>query len=145
VAVLALGLGVREWRAGFPAQALRLERFDRGDAEAPVAVVEEARPAGHAGPPTRDRAASHDGPASRDRPPPATPSGTTRETRPLDLNRATADDLARLPGIDPGLARRIVAERVRRGRFDSVDGLRGVIGLGPKRLAALRGLVTVGE
>jgi len=31
------------------------------------------------------------------------------------------------------------------GRFDSPDRLRGILGLGPKKLAALREHVTVGE
>jgi competence protein ComEA len=71
-------------------------------------------------------------------PPPADP-------RPLDLNRATVAELARLPGVGPGLAQRIFDERERRGRFDSPEALRHVVGVGPKKLAALRDLVTVGE
>jgi competence protein ComEA len=55
------------------------------------------------------------------------------------------DQIARLPGVGPSLARRIVDERDRFGRFDSPEGLRGVLGLGPRKLAALRDLVTVGE
>jgi competence protein ComEA len=64
---------------------------------------------------------------------------------PIDLNRAGAAELARLPGVGAGLAQRILEERERRGRFDSPEALRQVLGLGPKKLAALRGLVTVGE
>jgi DNA uptake protein ComE-like DNA-binding protein len=41
-----------------------------------------------------------------------------------------------------GLARRIVDERQRRGRFDGPQGLRAVLGMGPRKLAALRDLVT---
>src|SRR6266540_2183754 len=66
------------------------------------------------------------------------------DARPLDLNRATVAELARLPGVGPGLAQRILEERGRRGRFDSPEALRQVVGLGPKKLAALRDLVTVG-
>ena len=53
------------------------------------------------------------------------------------------EQIARLPGVGPGLARRIVEERDRRGRFESPESLRGVLGLGPKKLAALRDLVTI--
>ena len=67
------------------------------------------------------------------------------DPRPLDLNRAGVDQITRLPGVGPSLARRIVDERERVGRFDSPDRRRGVLGLGPKKLAALRGYVTVGE
>jgi len=64
---------------------------------------------------------------------------------PVDLNRAGVEELARLPGVGPGLARRIVEERERRGRFDSPDALRNILGLGPKKLAAMRHLVTVND
>ncbi len=67
---------------------------------------------------------------------------TPADPRPLDLNEATAEQLARLPGVGPGLARRIVEERQRRGRFEGAEGLRSVLGLGPRKLAALRELVT---
>jgi competence protein ComEA len=70
--------------------------------------------------------------------PPAEP-----DPRPLDLNAASMEQIARLPGVGPGLARRIVEERDRRGRFESPEALRGVLGLGPKKLAALRDLITV--
>lgn len=35
----------------------------------------------------------------------------------IDVDQAGAGDLARLPGVGPGLAKRIVAERARNGRF----------------------------
>jgi len=72
-------------------------------------------------------------------------ASTAADPRPLDLNRASADEISRLPGVGPNLARRIVEERDRRGRFESPDGLRGILGLGPKKLAALREHVTVGD
>jgi competence protein ComEA len=64
---------------------------------------------------------------------------------PLDVNRAEAAQLARLPGVGPGLAQRIVEERQRRGRFDSPDQLRYVLGMGPKKLAAIRPFIAVSE
>jgi competence protein ComEA len=51
--------------------------------------------------------------------------------------------LARLPGVGSGLAQRIVEERERRGRFDSPEALRYVLGMGPKKLAAIRPFITV--
>ena len=119
-ASLLLGLAVREWRAGFPEAAARLEAFDRDEPRAapgPVPLIAPPRPS---------------------RPPPA----SLTDSRPLDLNAATAEQLARLPGVGPGLARRIVEERQRRGRFDGPEGLRSVLGMGPRKLAALRDLVT---
>ncbi len=62
---------------------------------------------------------------------------------PLDLNAASADDLARLPGIGPGLAARIVEDRARRGPFPGPAALQRVRGIGPVRLARVRAQVTV--
>ena len=62
----------------------------------------------------------------------------------LDLNRATVQELDRLPGIGPVLAQRIVSEREKKS-FATVDDLRRVSGIGPKKLDAIRPLVTVGE
>lgn len=61
----------------------------------------------------------------------------------LNVNRATAAELERLPGIGPALAARIVAHREAHGPFRTVDELVRVPGIGPKTLAALRDLVTV--
>ncbi|HSE92874.1 MAG TPA: helix-hairpin-helix domain-containing protein [Methylomirabilota bacterium] len=63
---------------------------------------------------------------------------------PLDLNRATTDDLARLPGVGPALAARIVAAR-QAGGFDSLDDLTRVKGLGRTRIERLRPLLSVGD
>ena len=150
-AMLLAGLGVREWRAGFPALAERVERFDRDDPIEPLpptrpreprAPRRGGRPADAADatrepvepPPSRRAAQAGAAPAAAA---PAEP-----DPRPLDLNAASVEQIARLPGVGPGLARRIVDERDRRGRFESSEALRGVVGLGPKKLAALRDLVT---
>ena len=65
------------------------------------------------------------------------------ESGPLDLNAATLAQLDTLPGIGPGLAAAIVGERERRGGFTSVDQLRDVRGIGDKRFADLKPLVSV--
>ena len=62
---------------------------------------------------------------------------------PLNLNTATLDQLDGLPGIGPSLGAAIIAERDRRGGFKSVNELRDVRGIGEKRFADLRELVTV--
>ncbi len=61
--------------------------------------------------------------------------------RPVDLNRATLQDLDTLPGVGPATAARILAVRKRLGRFRNVEELREVPGIGAKRLARLRPLV----
>jgi competence ComEA-like helix-hairpin-helix protein len=55
----------------------------------------------------------------------------------LDLNRASAEDLEALPGIGPSLAERIIATRRELGRFDSVEDLLEVSGIGEMRLSKL--------
>jgi competence ComEA-like helix-hairpin-helix protein len=130
------GLGVRQWRAGFPDTAAWLERFDREEPSAPLLTTTK-----ESSPTTTPKAALTDG-----APPRLEPRGPAdADPRPLDINRATVAELARLPGVGPGLAQRIFDERERRGRFDSPEGLRRVVGIGPKKLAALRDLVIVGE
>jgi competence protein ComEA len=63
---------------------------------------------------------------------------------PIDVNRAGADELRRLPGIGPKMSERIIETRNKQP-FRSVDELRRVPGIGPKRLEQLRPHVTVGE
>jgi competence protein ComEA len=62
---------------------------------------------------------------------------------PVDLNTATVAQLDALPGVGPSTAAAIVAARTRRGRFQRVDDLLDVRGIGPAKLDALRDLVTV--
>jgi competence protein ComEA len=62
---------------------------------------------------------------------------------PVDLNTATIDQLDRLPGVGPSTAAAIIAHRQQNGPFRSVDDLAAVKGIGPAKVAALRGLVTV--
>ncbi|MEZ5272883.1 MAG: helix-hairpin-helix domain-containing protein [Ilumatobacteraceae bacterium] len=62
---------------------------------------------------------------------------------PVNLNTATADELDGLPGVGPATAAAIIAHRDAHGPFASVDQLADVRGIGPAKLEALRGLVTV--
>lgn len=61
----------------------------------------------------------------------------------VDLNEATPRQLEALPGIGPVLASRIIEYRQRQGGFRSKSELRTVSGIGPKRYAALKDMVTV--
>nr|HID58201.1 helix-hairpin-helix domain-containing protein [Desulfobacterales bacterium] len=56
----------------------------------------------------------------------------------LDVNRLSADDLALVPGISSGLARRIVAYREEYGPFKSWEDLLPVKGIGRKNLERLK-------
>jgi competence protein ComEA len=63
-------------------------------------------------------------------------------TEPLDVNRATADELQKLPGVGPKTAQRIIDERAKKP-FATVEDLRRVGGIGAKTLEKLRPYVTV--
>ncbi|MDX1907126.1 MAG: helix-hairpin-helix domain-containing protein [Bacteroidia bacterium] len=62
---------------------------------------------------------------------------------PLDLNKATADELASLPGIGPVLSARIVKYRDAIGGFTSVDQLQKVYQLSPETYTAVSPMVFV--
>jgi competence protein ComEA len=62
---------------------------------------------------------------------------------PLNLNTASAEQLDGLDGVGPAMAQKIVAYRQAHGGFRSLSELDQVPGIGPKRLAALKGLLTV--
>lgn len=63
----------------------------------------------------------------------------TPAASPVSLNAATGEQLETLPGIGPALAQKILAARP----FAAIDELSAVPGIGPKRLAALRGQVVL--
>lgn len=52
----------------------------------------------------------------------------------IDADRASAQELQRLPGVGASLARRIVEERNRSGPFGDTAALRRVPGIGPSKL-----------
>ncbi len=60
----------------------------------------------------------------------------------LDLNRATASEIAELPGIGPQLAARIVEHRDRFGPFSDPREVLLVRGMSDARYRAIRDLVT---
>jgi competence protein ComEA len=61
----------------------------------------------------------------------------------VSLNSGTLEQLETLDGIGPALAQRIVDYRVAHGGFRSLAELDQVSGIGPARLAALHGHVTL--
>jgi competence ComEA-like helix-hairpin-helix protein len=64
---------------------------------------------------------------------------------PVNLNTATSEELQLVPGIGPVTADKILQMRKSYGAFKSVDDLRAVRGIGPKRLEKMRKYLTVGK
>ena len=63
----------------------------------------------------------------------------------LDINQASAQDFAKLPGIGPKLAQRIVSFREKHGPFRRVEDLMAIRGVGLKKWKAIRPYVKVGN
>lgn len=61
----------------------------------------------------------------------------------LDLNRATMADLEELPRVGPVTAQKIVDFRQQHGRFDSVEQLKEIAGIGDRTFEQLAPLVRV--
>lgn len=58
--------------------------------------------------------------------------------RGINLNEATAEELEALPGVGPAIAQRIVQHREEKGRFQSLQDLDEVKGIGAKKLEQLQ-------
>jgi competence protein ComEA len=67
--------------------------------------------------------------------------GATPPQGPISLNTATAEQLDTLDGVGPATAQKILDYRRQHGGFRSIEDLSQIPGIGPKRLAALRGKV----
>lgn len=66
-----------------------------------------------------------------------------KRSGPININRATANELDALPGIGPVLAARIISYRKVNGPFTSVDDLQKVSGIGSAKFAEFKSKVRV--
>ena len=64
---------------------------------------------------------------------------------PVNLNTATAAQIATLPGIGPKAAERIIEYRQKNGGFKKIEELMNVKGIGEKSFLKLKPLITVAE
>lgn len=133
---LLVGTGLREWKRTNEVRFADLVReLETGgasrpgrDAELEAGGAPAMNPRNLSAEPDRRDAAG----ATRSRREPALrPHG-------IDVNRATAAELERLPGIGPSLAAKIVAERDRNGPYGGADALLRVPGIGPRKLELIR-------
>lgn len=68
-------------------------------------------------------------------------TGAPASGGPVSLSTASAEQLDALPGVGPVTAQKIVAYRQQHGPFTSIEGLDAISGIGPSRIADLKGLV----
>jgi competence protein ComEA len=117
IAVMLAGAGVSAWHHHQVQKNLRAAR---------VAIVEDST--------ARARSALDTAQSA---------GGTSQSAVLIDLNTASASELDLLPGIGPTLAQRIIEYRDRHNGFKTIDELRQVSGIGPKKLEAIKDRVTV--
>ena len=63
----------------------------------------------------------------------------------LDINTATANELAHLPRIGEAIAQRIVEYRQANGSFQCIDDLLNIKGIGSKTLEELEPYIRIGD
>ncbi len=87
---------------------------------------------------------SQPSPGRAARPFPRDPTSAARGSTRLDLNRASREDLEKLPGVGPVMADRILALRRNLGNFRQLEELRTIRGIGPATIERIRPLVRIG-
>lgn len=90
-----------------------------------------------------DRAALESAPVAVETEAAAAQESFMPDVAPVDINSATAEELAELPGIGTVLAERIVDYRTGHGPFETVEDLTKVSGIGEKKLAELEGWIAL--
>lgn len=61
----------------------------------------------------------------------------------ININTATAAELAKLPGVGPKTAEAIIAEREKSGGFKSTDDLMKIKGIGPKKFDKIKDMISI--
>jgi competence protein ComEA len=143
--IAGLGLAIGHWRRARPDVADYLEQLDRTPAPAPSLAAPRPDAGASSTPssepePRRPRRGKAPSESSR---PAGSPTGVPSDT--IDLNRATPDELTRLPGVGPALARRIVDVRDADGPFAHIDELGRVRGMSMRKVEKLRVFVTIAK
>lgn len=61
----------------------------------------------------------------------------------MNINTANQNELDDLPGIGPSIAQRIVEYRNENGKFEKIEELQNVKGIGDAKFSEIKDLVTV--
>lgn len=65
------------------------------------------------------------------------------EAAKININTATVEQLAELPGVGEGTAKKIIEFREQNGNFKTTEDLMNVKGIGEKKYEKLQDLITV--
>ncbi len=71
----------------------------------------------------------------------ASPKASTNEK--VNLNTATLDQLQTLPGVGPAVAKRILDHRTKIGKFNKIEEILNVKGIGEKRFQQMKDRLTL--
>ena len=61
----------------------------------------------------------------------------------ININKADAEELEKLPGIGPATSAKIMEYRQKNGAFKTVDDIQNVSGIGSKKFDSIRELITI--
>ena len=71
------------------------------------------------------------------------PAAKTANAAKISLNTATAEQLTSLPGIGPATAKLIIEHREKAGKFNRIEELMNVRGIGEKKFESLKDRLTL--
>ena len=68
---------------------------------------------------------------------------SSSKTGKININKATISDLEKISGIGPSLANKIINYRDSNGKFNSIDELKNVSGIGDKKYESIKEYITI--
>lgn len=70
-------------------------------------------------------------------------TGSADNNSKININTATQDGLDALPGIGKSIANKIIEYREYNGKFNSIDEVKGVSGIGEKKFEEIKDLICI--
>lgn len=64
-------------------------------------------------------------------------------TEKVNLNTATVDQLQTLPGVGPAIAKKIIDHRTKNGKFNKIEDILNVKGIGEKKFQKMKDRLVV--
>lgn len=61
----------------------------------------------------------------------------------MNINKATESELESLPGIGPSTAQKIISYRNEKGKFNSIEDIKNVSGIGDSKYNNIKGLISI--